>query len=89
MNHIPLKYHCLDRFDEITSFCDNDKVKTLLNELRELVFYQMNEIKNQRIEIISLKHKSSWKHYDKPDLPIDHDKKSTIDKPKRTDTMGC
>lgn len=63
-NNIPLKYACLDKFDSIYNNCDQENVRQLLSDLRTLVYYQMNEIKNQRMEIISVKHKDSWKQYD-------------------------
>ena len=64
--HIPLKYECLDRFQEIVKKCTDDDVAKLLIEMFDLIRYQMNEIKNQRMEIISFKHKEEWKRYDKP-----------------------
>lgn len=63
-NNIVLKYQCLDHFDEIVNeLKDNQKMCNYLLDLRELIFYQMNEIKNQRSEIIAIKHKIAWKHY--------------------------
>lgn len=63
-NNITLKYACLDKFDAIYNNCDHQDIKQLLSDLRSLIYYQMNEIKNQRMEIIAIKHKESWKHYD-------------------------
>jgi hypothetical protein len=74
-----------------------DKVKTIMEaykheqvydyilELYELINYQKDMINQQRVDIISLKHKEAWKRYDKND-PAQID---SVDKPKRTDTMGC
>lgn len=84
-DNIPLKYECLDRFDSIHDSCSDQQIKSLLNELRTLIFYQMNEIKHQRIEIISLKHKDSWKRYDLPDEKF----KVSIDKPPKSGNMSC
>jgi hypothetical protein len=61
---IPLKYACLDSFDKLYNSCTNNEIKDLLFQLRELIFYQMNEIKNQRIDIVGIKHEQAWKHYD-------------------------
>jgi hypothetical protein len=61
---IPLKYACLDRFDEVYNSCQDDMVKTLLTDLRELIYYQMNQIKDQRMVIVAFTHKEAWKHYD-------------------------
>lgn len=63
-NNIPLKYSCLDNFNTIYSNCDQQEVRQLLSDLKDLIYYQMNEIKNQRIEIVSIKHKDAWKIYD-------------------------
>jgi hypothetical protein len=63
-NSIPLKYACLDKFDIVYNNCDQEEVRQLLSDLRSLIYYQMNEIKNQRMEIISVKHKDAWKQYD-------------------------
>lgn len=42
-NNIPLKYACLDNFDNISSKCNDIEIKTLLHELRDLIFYQMRD----------------------------------------------
>ena len=61
---IPLKYACLDTFDNIYESCTDESVKNLLHDLRQLIYYQMNQIKDQRMEIVSLIHKDAWKQYD-------------------------
>ena len=63
-NNITLKYACLDKFDSIYNQCDQEDIKQLLSDLRRLIYYQMNAIKTQRMELISIKHKDAWKSYD-------------------------
>lgn len=53
----PLKYSCLNRYNEILNNCENNDLKQLLIQMFDLVKYQMKEIENQRIEIIGLKYK--------------------------------
>lgn len=74
---IPLKYECLDRFQNIVRDCADDNIIKLLIEMFDLIVYQMNEIKMQRMEIISLKHTKAWKHYEN----------SRIDRTKLGDTI--
>lgn len=63
--HLPLKYECLDRFDETLKTCEQENVRDLLIDLRDLIYYQMKQITGQRAEIVSIKHKMSWQQYDK------------------------
>lgn len=79
---IPLKYECLDRLGEVIKKCSDDDAVQLLKEMFDLIVYQMNEIKNQRIEIVSMKHQRSWKHHEKKDL-------TTVDNPPKSDKMIC
>lgn len=82
---IPLKYECLDKFSDIVKNCTDNEASKLLMEMFDLVVYQMNQIKEQRIEIVGLKHKQSWKRYDLPDSQF----VSTVDKPSKSDNMSC
>jgi hypothetical protein len=61
----PLKYAYIDRFTDIVKNCKDDDAAKLIIELHDLIIYQKDMIKQQRIEIISLKHKEAWKRYDK------------------------
>lgn len=63
---IPLKYACLDFFTDIVTKCKDDDIAKYLIELRDLITYQMKIIHDQRMEIVAIKHKDAWKHYDKP-----------------------
>lgn len=81
---IPLKYDCLDRFQEVVKNCTDDAASKLLVEMFDLIVYQMNEIKTQRIEIVGLKHQEAWKQYNSK-----KQNKCCIDKCKSKDTMGC
>lgn len=63
----------------------HEQVYEYIMELYELINYQKEMINAQRIEIISLKHKEAWKRYDKDDSVFTEH----LDKPKRSDTMGC
>lgn len=60
-----LKYACMDQFDAILVNCDNPTIYDYLISLKELIIYQMDIIKEQRIKIISNKHQEAWKQYDK------------------------
>lgn len=61
----PLKYSYIDRYPDIVKNCKDDDAAKLIVELHDLIIYQKDMIKQQRIEIISLKHKEAWKRYDK------------------------
>lgn len=82
---IPLKYECLDRFPNIVKNCTDDEAAKLLIEMFDLIAYQMNQIKEQRIEIVGLKHKEAWKRYDLPDSKFI----LSVDKPAKSGNMSC
>lgn len=84
-NNITLKYECLNDFENIINSCSDQNIKNLLYQLRDLIFYQMNEIKNQRMKIIAHKHKESWKRYDLPETKF----KVDVDKPPKSGNMSC
>jgi hypothetical protein len=87
--YIPLKYECLNGLsDKIKSCVDNDIAKLLI-EMYDLIIYQMNEIKDQRMEIIGFKHKEAWKHYDKPIEDYDPSIRQYVDKPAKSSNMSC
>lgn len=81
--HLPLKYECLDKFNEIYESCD-DKLKVFLDDLRELIHYQMIEITNQRSQIVSIKHKYAWRNYEKEEA-----QETSIDKPSKSGNISC
>lgn len=82
---IPLKYECLDRFNDIVTKCTDNEAAKLLVEMFDLIAYQMNQIKEQRIEIVGLKHKEAWKRYDLPDSKFI----PSVDKPPKSGNMSC
>lgn len=82
---IPLKYECLDKFPDAVKNCKDDEMAKLLIEMFDLIAYQMNQIKEQRIEIVGLKHQQAWKRYD---LPADRFV-SSVDKPPKSGNMSC
>ena len=63
----------------------NEQVYQYILELYELITYQKKMINEQRIEIIGLKHKESWKRYDLPEEKF----KVSIDKPAKSGNMSC
>ena len=73
-----------DKVKLIMEAYKHEQVYGYILELYELINYQKEMIHQQRIEIIGLKHKEAWKRYDLPT-----EKFESIDKPKRSDTMGC
>jgi hypothetical protein len=88
-HHIPLKYECLDDFGKVYQLCEQQEVKNLLLDLRELIQYQMEQIRDQRTEIISFKHKNAWKHYDRPIDEYNTETRSYVDKPAKSGNMSC
>jgi len=86
---IPLKYECLDRFSDVVKNCSDDNAAKLLVEMYDLILYQMNEIKTQRMDIIGMKHKIAWKHYDRPILEYNSETRQYVDKPAKSDNMSC
>ncbi len=85
----PLKYSYSDRYLEIVKNCkDNDAAKLII-ELHDLIIYQKDMIKQQRIEIISLKHKEAWKRYDKPTDNYDPSTRKYTDRPSKINNEGC
>ena len=72
-----------DKVKLIMEAYKNEQVYDYIMELYELINYQKNMINQQRVEIISLKHKEAWKHLD------NSTKIDSVDKPKRSDTMSC
>lgn len=82
--HLPLKYECLDKFTEIYNSCEDDRLKTFLDDLRELIHYQMKEIASQRSQIIYIKHKYAWRHYDNGEVL-----EKPVDKPPKSGNISC
>ena len=74
--------------DKIKS-CTDQNIATLLIEMYDLIIYQMNEIRDQRMEIIAFKHKAAWKHYDRPMDQYDTEKRAYVDKPPKSGNMSC
>jgi len=56
-----------------------------IKELWNLIDYQRKTILEQTKTIVAIKHKVAWKRYDKEESVFTE----YLDKPKRTDTMGC
>ena len=63
----------------------NDEVLNYIKELWNLIDYQRKYIAEQTKTIVAIKHKVAWKRYDKDESVFTEH----LDKPKRTDTMGC
>lgn len=74
-----------DKVKLIMEAYKNEQVYDYIMELYELVNYQKDMINKQRIEIIALKHKEAWKRYDLPESKFTEH----LDRPKRTDNIGC
>lgn len=60
---IPLKYACLDQFDSVLQQCENKNISNYLLSLKDLIIYQMQIIKEQRMEIVAFTHSKSWDMY--------------------------
>ena len=74
-----------DKIKLIMETYKNEQVYDHILELYELVTYQKDIINQQRIEIISLKHKESWKRYDLPESKF----QVSVDKPPKSGNMSC
>ena len=64
----PLKYACFQS-DIREYFNDMDmtqEVRNHINDLYNLIDYQMQRITKQEAQIVAIKHMDAWKHYDKP-----------------------
>jgi hypothetical protein len=63
----------------------HDDVLNYIKELWNLIDYQRKTMTELNKQLVAIKHKVAWKRYDKDDsIFTEH-----LDKPKRTDTMGC
>lgn len=77
----PLKYQILEEKIDIK----DDHIQKYMEALKELISYQHHMIKEQRSEIIALKHKQAWKRYDLPDSKFE----PSVDKPSKCGNMSC
>jgi hypothetical protein len=77
----PLKYRILEEKVEV----ENSRVKEYVNALLELISYQYHTIKEQRAEIIALKHDRAWEKYDLSETSP----KVCIDKSTKSGNMSC
>jgi hypothetical protein len=83
------KYECLEGLSDKIKSCADQNTASLLIEMYDLIIYQMNEIRDQRMEIIAYKHKNSWTHYDRPLNEYDTEKRKYLDKPDKSGNMSC
>jgi hypothetical protein len=86
-----LKYEPMDqsKISFILAMYQKEPVLDYIKQLWKLIDYQKQEIWKQRKEIIAIKHKVAWKHYDKEIDYADPVNRVNTNKPKRTDEMGC
>ena len=86
-----LKYEPMNssKISDILTRYKNEPVLDYIKDLWKLIDYQKQEIWKQRKEIISVKHKIAWKHYDKEIDYADPVNRVNTNKRKRTDEMGC
>lgn len=84
---IKLKYEPMNSsiINKILTQYKNDDVLNYIKELWNLIDYQKKIITEQTKQIVAIKHKVAWKRYDKDESVFTEH----LDKPKRTDTMGC
>lgn len=64
----PLKYSCFqpEVRNVMLERCEDNILKQHLQDLYDLIFYQMKEIDDQRAKIIAVKNNNDWKQYDMP-----------------------
>jgi hypothetical protein len=86
-----LKYEPMNNsnINDILTRYKNEPVLDYIKDLWKLIDYQKQEIWKQRKEIIAVKHKIAWKHYDKEVDYTDPKNRVSSNKPNRTDEMGC
>jgi len=72
------------KVQQIMEIYKNEQVYDYIMELYELINYQKQIINEQRVEIIGLKHKDSWRQYDPPEQSF----KVSIDKRPKSDNIG-
>lgn len=74
-----------DKVKLIMEAYKNEQVYDYIMELYELIHYQKEMINQQRIEIISLKHKEAWKRYNLPESRFEADP----NKPPKSVNTSC
>jgi len=67
----------------------HDDVLDYIKQLWNLIDYQRKVISEQTKQIVAIKHKVAWKHYDKEVDYTDSKNRVNSNKPKNTDEMGC
>lgn len=84
---LKLKYEPMDssKVNQVLIQYKHDEVLNYIKELWNLIDYQRKLISDYNKEIVAFKHKEAWKRYDLPESKYE----AHLDKPKRTDTMGC
>jgi flagellar biosynthesis chaperone FliJ len=86
-----LKYDCI-KSDQIENILHKFKDQECLNYIKELwnlIEYQKTVIKDERKQLIALKHSKDWQHYDRYENTYHSNVRKPLDKPDKTDTMGC
>lgn len=86
-----LKYEPMDqsKISSILEMYKNEQVLDYIKQLWKLIDYQKQEIWKQRKEIIAVKHKIAWKHYDKEIDYNDTKNRVSVDKPPKSGNMSC
>ena len=86
-----LKYEPMNqsKISSILEMYKNEQVLDYIKQLWKLIDYQKQEIWKQRKEIIAVKHKIAWKHYDKEIDYNDTKNRVSIDKPPKSGNMSC
>lgn len=84
---IVLKYEPMSSttINKILTQYKQDDILDYIKELWNLIDYQRKLLNEQTKQIVAIKHKIAWQRYDKDNLTST----SCLDKPKRSDIMGC
>lgn len=71
----PLRYACFqpEVREQISSIEKDPEVCNHINELYDLIAYQLDKLLNKEKELIINRHKEAWKRYDKPMEDYDWD----------------
>jgi hypothetical protein len=87
------RYQFMDNFIRIHDRLSLNDIEAanLLNDMRDTILYQMEEIRKQRAENIYIKHKYAWRRYDREDKDYDpmtrsykNNDNNDISKPKKS-----
>ncbi len=84
---LTLKYEPMSEanINRILTQYKHDDILAYIKELWNLIDYQRKIMAELNKQLVAIRHKIAWKRYDKDESVFTEH----LDKPKRSDTMGC